>query len=111
MAEEVKEGKKENEVEEVKEIEKVPTEEAAPVEVEKIKEIVPRPFDTWKPKTSLGKEVFEGKITNIEEILKSGRKIIEPEIVDRLVPNLKNEIILIGGRAGKGGERKEFLSR
>jgi len=103
MAEEVKEEKKENEVEEVKEIEKVPTEEVAPVAAEKIKEIVPSPLDMWKPKTSLGKEVFEGRITNIEEILKSGRKIIEPEIIDRLVPNLKNEIILIGGRAGKGG--------
>lgn len=60
-------------------------------------------LDRWVPKTKLGREVFEGKITDIDEILKSGQKIIEPEIVDKLVPDIKNELILIGGRAGKGG--------
>jgi small subunit ribosomal protein S5 len=57
----------------------------------------------WKPRTSLGKQVFEGKITSIEEILSKGERIKEPEIVDWLVPELKSEIILIGGRRGKGG--------
>jgi len=57
----------------------------------------------WVPKTRLGREVFEKKITDIDEILKSGVPIKESEIVDQLVPNLKNELILIGGRAGKGG--------
>lgn len=57
----------------------------------------------WKPKTKLGKLVFEGKITDIETILKSGEKIREPEIVDYLLPNLKHELVLIGGRPGKGG--------
>jgi len=28
---------------------------------------------------------------------------LEPEIVDKLLPNLKSELILIGGRTGKGG--------
>src|SRR4030042_5639882 len=36
----------------------------------------------WVPKTQLGKEVKSGKIKNIDEILKQGRKILEPEIVD-----------------------------
>jgi small subunit ribosomal protein S5 len=88
--------------EEVKEIEKVPTEEEVPL-AEEIKLVAPTPLEKWKPRTSLGKEVFEGKITDIEEIFKSGRIIREPEIVDKLVPNLKSEIILIGGRTGKGG--------
>lgn len=57
----------------------------------------------WIPKTRLGKEVFEKKITDIDEILKSGVQIKESEIVDQLVPNMKNELILIGGRTGKGG--------
>jgi small subunit ribosomal protein S5 len=57
----------------------------------------------WVPKTRLGKEVFEKKITDIDEILKSGNQIKESEIVDQLVPNMKNELILIGGRRGKGG--------
>ena len=87
--------------EEVKEIEKVPTEEEVPAE--EIKVVAPSPLEKWKPRTSLGKEVFEGKITDIEEIFKSGRIIREPEIVDKLLPNLKSEIILIGGRTGKGG--------
>jgi len=60
-------------------------------------------LDKWQPKTSLGKKVFNGEITNIEEILKAGLKISEPEIVDKLVPDIKSEIVLIGGRKGKGG--------
>jgi len=60
-------------------------------------------LDRWIPKTSLGKKVFNGEVTDINQILESGQKITEPEIVDKLVPNLKNELILIGGRRGKGG--------
>ena len=60
-------------------------------------------LEKWVPRTQLGREVFEGKITDINEIFKSGRRIIEPEIVDKLVPEMKNELVLIGGRAGKGG--------
>lgn len=106
MAEEEKKKTNEKEIvaeEEVKEIEKVPTEEEVPAAPEEIKAIAPTALEAWQPRTSLGKEVFEGKITDIEDVLKSGRRITEPEIVDKLVPNLKNEIILIGGRAGKGG--------
>jgi small subunit ribosomal protein S5 len=63
----------------------------------------PMPTEEWTPKTSLGKAVLEGKIKDIEEIFKSGKRIMEPEIVDRLVPNLKTELIFVGGRRGKGG--------
>ncbi len=59
--------------------------------------------EEWKPKTKLGKAVLKGEITDIEEILKEGIKIREPEIVDKLIPNLQTELILIGGRPGKGG--------
>lgn len=57
----------------------------------------------WSPKTKLGKDVQEGKITDLREILRSDRRIIEPEIVDKLAPGMKNELILVGGRTGKGG--------
>jgi len=57
----------------------------------------------WKPKTELGRKVLKGEITDIREILEQGLNILEPEIVDFLVPNLKSELILIGGRTGKGG--------
>jgi len=57
----------------------------------------------WVPKTRLGKAVMEGKIKSIDDILDKGLRIREPEIVDFLVPNIRAELALIGGRPGKGG--------
>jgi len=57
----------------------------------------------WTPKTQLGRDVLAGRIKSIDEILESGKRILEPEIVDYLLPGLKEELILIGGRTGKGG--------
>jgi small subunit ribosomal protein S5 len=106
MAKKVKENN-----EEAKEIEKivetpvtvvVPTEELP--EAPEVVSPEERPeSESWVPKTSLGKDVMEGKIKTIEEIMACGRKIMESEIVDKLLPGLKNELILIGGRTGKGG--------
>lgn len=81
-----------------KEVEKVLTKEEL---LEKAR--VEDALEKWIPKTELGKKVFNGEITSIDEILSSGVRIVEPEIVDKLVPNLKSEIVLIGGRTGKGG--------
>ncbi|HJX49961.1 MAG TPA: 30S ribosomal protein S5 [Candidatus Nanoarchaeia archaeon] len=63
----------------------------------------------WVPKTQLGKEVKSGKIKNIDEILKQGRKILESEIVDSLL-NVKTDLILIGQSKGKfgGGKRRAW---
>lgn len=47
----------------------------------------------WVPRTRLGKLVAEGKIRTIDEILRRGIPIKEPEIVDMLLPNLQKEII------------------
>ncbi len=85
-------------------IDEVPKE--LPVEPEEKKEPIieeTRPEYSWIAKTSLGKQVLEGKIKTVEEILMSGKKIMEPKIVDYLIPDLKSELILIGGRGGKGG--------
>ncbi len=68
-------------------------------------------FENWKPKTELGKRVAEGSITSLEEIFSSGKKIKEPEIVDKLLPNLQSDIILIGGSPGKGGGIKRTPTR
>ena len=57
----------------------------------------------WLPKTELGQRVLKGEFKSIEDILRSGQLILEPEIVDYLVPDLKNEIVYIGGSPGKGG--------
>ncbi len=49
----------------------------------------------WEPKTQLGKDVKERKITTIEQVFHDGRTIQEPEIMDALIPDIKNEIIEI----------------
>ncbi|MFH8080655.1 MAG: 30S ribosomal protein S5 [Candidatus Aenigmatarchaeota archaeon] len=72
-------------------------------EIEVAQKKIEERLSHWKPKTKLGRFVFERKITSLDEILENGMKIREPEIVDFLCPNLKNELIMIGGRPGKGG--------
>lgn len=47
----------------------------------------------WVPRTWVGRLVAEGKIKSLEEILRRGIPIQEPEIVDVLVPGLKEEVI------------------
>jgi len=107
MTEEEKKENENNNVEEISIIEQIPL----PIKAEELKEIVPEvikleevsEIDRWIPKTILGKAVMEGKVTSMDEVLESGKKIMEPEISDKLLPGLKNELVLIGGRAGKGG--------
>ncbi len=64
----------------------------------------------WVPKTQLGKEVLENRIT-IDEIFKSGRKIKESKIVDMLLPDLKSEVVFIGDSPGKGGGSRKTPTR
>lgn len=64
----------------------------------------------WIPKTDLGKLVAEGKIT-MDDIFAAGKKIKEPQIVDRLLPGLQSDIIFIGGSPGKGGGIKRTPTR
>src|SRR3989338_5167602 len=92
--EEVVEEKKEELVEEIKE---------TPKKTEKIEENI----IGWGPKTKLGKDVKDGKIKSIDEIIYSGKKILESEIVDKLI-NVKIDVINIGQAKGKfgGGKRR-----
>ncbi|MFH0850349.1 MAG: 30S ribosomal protein S5 [Candidatus Bathyarchaeota archaeon] len=53
------------------------------------------PLDNWVPKTQLGRRVFEGQISSMYEVFAEGLKIKEVEIVDLLVPDLKDEVIHI----------------
>lgn len=66
--------------------------------------------DAWQPKTSLGRSVKEGKITDIDQILDKGLRILESEIVDILIPGLQNDLLMIGQAKGKfgGGQRRIF---
>jgi len=52
-------------------------------------------LENWEPKTKLGKAVKKSEITDIDVILESGEKILEPEIVDMLIPDIKAETILV----------------
>ena len=66
-------------------------------------------LSAWKPKTELGKLVKEGKIKDIDEIFESGRKILESQIVDMLIPDLQMDLIMIGQAKGKfGGGKRRF---
>ena len=50
----------------------------------------------WVPRTKLGKQVAEGKITSLDEIFQMGLKLREPEIVKALLPDLKSEVVSVG---------------
>ena len=85
-------------------------------EIKKEPEVKKKPWErdrgpplAWEPKTKLGEEVKSGKIKNIDEILKSGRKILEAQISDHLL-TLKSDLIFIGQSKGKfgGGKRRAW---
>ncbi|MBI3034515.1 30S ribosomal protein S5 [Candidatus Woesearchaeota archaeon] len=83
-----------------------------PVEEEKIAEVSKKSFasEKWVPKTGMGKKVKDGRIASIDEIIDSGERILEPEIVDALLDNLSAELMMIGQAKGKfgGGQRRVF---
>ena len=63
-------------------------------------------LENWNPKTVIGKKVKNNEITNIDTILDSGYRILEPEIVDTLVPNLAVDLLEVGQSKGKFGGGK-----
>lgn len=98
-------------VEEVEKEEIAGTEE----EVEKslVKEVKEKKLfdkESWKPKTGIGIKVKNSEITDIDQILDKGLNILEPEIVDVLLPNLEIDLLFIGQSKGKfgGGQRRVF---
>jgi small subunit ribosomal protein S5 len=68
-----------------------------------------RALAAWVPKTKLGQEVRAKKIKNIDEILDSGKKILEEQIVDLLL-NTNSDLLSIGQSKGKfgGGKRRAW---
>ncbi len=64
----------------------------------------------WVPKTRLGEMVSRGEITDIAEVFRRGFRIMEPEIVDVLLPGLKEEVldITMVQRMHKSGRRMRF---
>src|SRR3989338_4509271 len=81
----------------VKEIAVEPTKEAYPGKASGFDK------ESWKPKTELGRKVKNGEITHIDQILDAGLRILEPEIVDILLPEMQSEMLMIGQAKGKFG--------
>ena len=67
-------------------------------------------LDGWHPKTELGHKVKAEEITDMAQVLESGYRIMESQIVDKLVTNLEADFINIGQAKGKfgGGKRRIF---
>jgi small subunit ribosomal protein S5 len=65
----------------------------------------------WIPKTKLGKLVKGGDITSIEQIYEKNLSILEPEIVDTLVPNIEDEVLKIKmvQRTTDSGRKGSFM--
>ncbi len=66
--------------------------------------------ETWAPLTEIGRKVKAHEITSVEQIFAQGKKIEETEIVDALLPNIKNEIIEIESvqRMTKNNRKQKF---
>ncbi len=55
-----------------------------------------RDISNWIPKTSLGKRVLNGEITSLDQVLDTGKRVLEPEIIDFLFHgSLKDEVLQI----------------
>lgn len=50
-------------------------------------------IDDWTPKTELGKKVKEGIIKDLNEIFDKNLKIMEPEIVDFFIKDIKEKLM------------------
>lgn len=66
--------------------------------------------EEWVPKTRLGHMVKEGQVTSIAEALQSGLPIKEYQLVDTLLPELKEEVLDINmvQRMTDSGRRVKF---
>ena len=67
-------------------------------------------LEEWIPRTKLGIEVQERRITSIDEIFQRGIPIKEYEIVDTLLPNLVDEVVEINltQKMNSAGRQRRF---
>ncbi len=66
--------------------------------------------EEWIPLTRLGRLVKEGQVTSMSEAINSGLPLKEPQIVDALLPELKDEVLDINmvQRMTDSGRRVKF---
>lgn len=64
----------------------------------------------WMPVTTLGRLVQEGRLTSIEQVFQENHRILEPQIVDHLIPNLEQEVVDVKmvQRQTDAGEKTRF---
>ncbi len=67
-------------------------------------------MEEWEPRTRLGHMVKNGEITDISQVFTSGLPLMEPEIVDVLLPDLTEEVIDINlvQKMHRSGRRVRF---
>lgn len=72
--------------------------------------VKPEQLELWVPKTEIGRAVKEGRIKSIDEIFALGKPIMEPEIIDALLPNLKYELVGLSStqRMTDSGRKQKF---
>lgn len=68
-------------------------------------------LERWAPRTKTGKLVLEGKISSLKDIFEKNLPLLEPEIVDYLLPGLKYVRIdtKIVQKMTDAGRRTKFL--
>ncbi len=49
----------------------------------------------WTPRTALGKKVQAGELSSMEDVLATGKPILEPQIIDFLLPDLREEVVQV----------------
>jgi len=66
--------------------------------------------EVWVPRTAIGKKVYEGTITNLDDLLRAGMPILEAGVVDKLLPGLNEEVIHVRRvqRTIDSGRRMKF---
>lgn len=52
--------------------------------------------EVWIPKTALGKRVAAGEVSSLEEIIESGMRVQEAQIIKKLLPDLKSDVVDVG---------------
>jgi small subunit ribosomal protein S5 len=66
--------------------------------------------ESWKPRTAMGAKVKNGEITTVEDLLNLGKPVLEPEIIDVLIPDMESETLLVKTtqRVTDSGKRTKF---
>jgi small subunit ribosomal protein S5 len=64
----------------------------------------------WVPRTKLGKMVQSGQVLSLDDVFTQGLRVMEPEIIDVLLPDLKQEVLGIGfvQKQTDAGEKSRF---